>query len=230
VSVAVPPLPATAAGFWRRYAAWSLDWALLTLLLAPLLAPLFARAWRQLLALDQLLQDWVRACMVVANGMPSPLAMSAQVLRDPVLAAAVERGSAALSATLGWIALGLFGLSALYFAGFEASRWQATPGKRALRLRVRASDGGEAGLARALGRHLAGAISWLLLNLGHAFVAWRRDRRALHDLLAGTQVLANGPMPAGGRLWLLAQGALLIGSFVAALGWFAWQLWLIASA
>jgi uncharacterized RDD family membrane protein YckC len=218
------------AGFWRRYAAWSLDWSLLALVLAPLLAPLLARAWQQMRDLNQMLQDWVYQRMVDAQGMPSPVAMSTQLLSDPTLAAAVEKGSAALSATLTLVALALFGLSALYFVGFEASAWQATPGKRLLRLRVRAADGGVAGFGRALLRHLAGVISWLLLNLGHALVAFRRDHRALHDLVAGTQVLGEGPMPRWARAWLAFQLLLFLAGFAGAVLWFAWQLSRIAAA
>jgi len=218
------------AGFWRRYAAWSLDWLLLGVVLAAPLAPLLARAWAQLLALNQILQDWVYARVVDAQGVPSPLAMSHELLADPVLAASIGQGSAALVATLTAMALLLFGVSTLYFAGFEASAWQATPGKRLARLQVRAADGGPAGLARALLRHLAGAISWLLLNLGHAIAGWRRDRRALHDLIAGTQVLAQGPTPRWVRAWLIVQGGLFTGVLVGTVAWFCWQLARIASA
>jgi len=218
-------------GFWRRYAAWSLDWLLLGALLLPFLLPLLARAWQQAAALVQALQDFVYERVAGAGGvLPSPVAMSQQLLADPALAATVERGSAAIGSTITLLALLLFGVSAIYFVGFEASPWQATPGKRAARLRVRAADGGEAGFARALLRHFAGAISWLLLNLGHAIAGWRRDRRALHDLVAGTQVLADGPMPRWARLWLLAQAALLAAAFLGTIGWFALQLWRIASA
>jgi uncharacterized RDD family membrane protein YckC len=217
-------------GFWRRYAAWSLDWLLLGALLLPFLLPLLASAWQQAEALVQVLQDFVYERVVGAGGVPSPVAMSQQLLADPALAATVESGSAAIASSLTVLALFLLGVSAIYFVGFEASPWQATPGKRAARLRVRATDGGEAGFARALLRHFAGAISWLLLNLGHAIAGWRRDRRALHDLIAGTQVLAQGAMPRWARWWLIAQAALLAAAFLGTIGWFAWQLWRIASA
>jgi uncharacterized RDD family membrane protein YckC len=218
------------AGFWRRYAAWSLDWLLLGTLLAPLALPLLLRAWGQLLAMNQMLQDWVYARVVAAQGVPSPVAMSQELLSDPALAAAVAGADAALSSTLGWLALLLFGASALYFVAFEASAWQATPGKRLAGLRVRAAQGGVAGFWRALARHLAGAISWLLLNLGHAIAGWRRDRRALHDLLAGTQVEAQGPMPHWARAWLLGQATLFLVTLLATVAWFGWQLWRITSA
>jgi len=221
---AVSAPPATPAGFWHRYAAWSLDWTLLGLVLGLLLAPLASRAWTQAMDLNQVVQDWVYARMVDADGMPSPLGMGADVLADPALQAAAEKASSALAGTLSLIVLLLFSVSALYFVIAEAGPWQGTPGKHLLGLRVRRDNGEDIGFARALVRHLAGAISWLLLNLGHALVGWRRDKRALHDLIAGTRVDALTPMPRWGRAWLVLQVALLAAVFFGALGWLAWTL------
>ena len=218
------------AGFWRRYAAWSLDWALLGALLAVLVVPMLARAWGQLLALNQLLQDWLFERMVESTtGFPSPGALAFQVLADPALADAARAGSAQLLGSLLRVALLASLSSTLYFVLSEGGPWQGTPGKRALGLRVRAADGGVAGFGRAWLRHLAGAISWGLLNLGHAIAAWRRDRRALHDLIAGTQVLAEGPMPRWARAWLGLQLAVVLGALLAALSWFAWQVYQLAT-
>jgi uncharacterized RDD family membrane protein YckC len=218
------------AGFWRRYAAWSLDWTLLGALLALVALPLLARARSQFLVLDQQLQDWMYERLMAAGATAtSPLAMAQELLADPALAATMTAGMGQVLATLAQVALIAFGASALYFVASEASAWQATPGKRLLRLRVRAADGGEAGFGRALVRHLAGAISWMLLNLGHAIAGWRRDRRALHDLIAGTQVIADGPMPGWARAWLGLQLALLVGLLFGLLAWFGWQLYQLAT-
>ena len=78
--------------------------------------------------------------------------------------------------------------------------------------------GGRIGLVRAAQRHLAGALSWLTLNVGHLLAAIPPRRRSLHDRIAGTQVVqaANaGPLPAWARAWL----ALLALAAVAALAW-----------
>ena len=62
-----------------------------------------------------------------------------------------------------------------------------TPGKRALKLRVVRSDGSRVGFSRAFLRELAKFGPMLLVN---AFVmAFRSDRRGLHDLLADTVVV-----------------------------------------
>ncbi len=216
---------AAPAGFWRRYAAWSLDWALLSPLLAFALAPMLARAWLQAAALNQLLQDWVAARVIAADGaFPSPVAMAFELLADPVLGGAAREASARLGASLWQLLAIVLGAGALYFIAGEASAWQGTPGKRLLGLRVHRLDGSRPGLLRVAARHVAGALSWLMLNLGHAIVAWREDHRALHDLLAGTQVLAHAPMPRWARAWLGLQGGALAALLLGTLGWFGWQL------
>lgn len=199
------------AGFWRRYLAWSLDILVLSPLLVLLVAPAVresATAANRLLAA---LQSWMMDRVFSADGaIADPLALARQLMADPRQRALVSEqinfmGSAILQACLL-----LAGAAALYFISFEGSRWQATPGKRLLGIVVQSEHGGRLGLARTVLRFFAGALSWLSLNLGHALAGWRRDGRALHDLLAGARVSAAGPMPAWARMLLWAQVALLL--------------------
>ncbi len=67
-------------------------------------------------------------------------------------------------------------------------RFGQTMGKMLLRVRVVTADGGPLDLATAAGRAVGWALSLLLLGAGHALAALRGDKRALHDLLAGTRV------------------------------------------
>ncbi len=199
------------AGFWRRYLAWSLD----ALLLSPVLVVLAAPAVREFFAaanrLIAALQSWMMDRVFSADGVViDPLALARQLMADPQQRALVSEeinrmGSAVLQACL-LIAC----IAALYFIGFEASRWQATPGKRLLGVQVQSEHGSRLGLARTAMRFFAGSLSWLSLNLGHALAGWRKDGRALHDLLAGARVSALGPMPAWARALLWAQLALLL--------------------
>ena len=66
----------------------------------------------------------------------------------------------------------------------------ATPGKMLLRLRVaRADTGTNISYWRAFGREILGkGLGALLLGIGLLMVAFRRDKRGLHDLLFNTQV------------------------------------------
>lgn len=63
-----------------------------------------------------------------------------------------------------------------------------TMGKMILRIRVVAADGHELTLGRAAGRALAWGLSLLAVGAGHVLAGLRQDRRAVHDLLAGTRV------------------------------------------
>jgi uncharacterized RDD family membrane protein YckC len=64
-----------------------------------------------------------------------------------------------------------------------------TLGKMLVGARVVGTSGEPIGYLRALGREAAAVLSALLLFLGYAMAAVRRDKRALHDLLAGSRVV-----------------------------------------
>jgi uncharacterized RDD family membrane protein YckC len=74
-------------------------------------------------------------------------------------------------------------------AYFSVLTWRfgQTLGKAAVRLRVVTVTGEPVSLARALGRALASGVS-LIFGIGYVVAALRRDKRALHDLLASTRV------------------------------------------
>lgn len=191
--------PASAApvpgGFWRRALAWSLDWLLLGAVLAWIFVPMLANAWWALTGMHSMLQDWLLERLLASSSLPSPMALARAALDDSALRDGVEAAIGQVLLGLGKSALGSVIAAALYFACFEASAWQATPGKRVFGLRVTGLDGGRIGLGQSLARFVAGSVSWLTLNLGHALAGWRADGRALHDLLAATRV-DRRPSPA----------------------------------
>lgn len=86
----------------------------------------------------------------------------------------------------------IFGANLWYVVGGWA-RTGRTPGKALMRLSVVAVDGRRGGpgvgLKTAFVRFLAWNLSGALLGIGFLLVAFRKDRRALHDLLAGTRVV-----------------------------------------
>jgi uncharacterized RDD family membrane protein YckC len=78
-------------------------------------------------------------------------------------------------------------------------RWGQTLGKMAVDIRVVTSrptptspgwlmEGGPLTLGCAALRQLASALSSAILGVGYLMAGLRRDRRALHDLIAGTRV------------------------------------------
>ena len=212
----------TGAGFWRRYAAWSLDAALLavpsTLLCWPLLRP----------AADALARDYPAVLELAGHGLGQALgdgtplaAVAGQWLADPALRAGTDALTQSLW-TLLWPPLLVFAvLGAIYHAWFEASPRQATPGQHALGLRVVDTAGARIDRGRAVLRHAAGALSWLTLNIGHALVLLRPDRRALHDLVAGTAVVQDADprakLPPLAQAWL---GLQLLALWWAVVVWF----------
>jgi uncharacterized RDD family membrane protein YckC len=76
----------------------------------------------------------------------------------------------------------------LYYPVLESSRWQATLGKRFYGLSVVTPWGTRISFVRALVRHLAKYLSGALFGIGYLMIAWRSDKRGLHDLIAGTHV------------------------------------------
>jgi uncharacterized RDD family membrane protein YckC len=79
-------------------------------------------------------------------------------------------------------------LGCVYYTLFEASGWQATPGKRIFRLYVTDLHAQRLTLGRALLRNLARQISGFLF-IGYIIAGFTEKKQALHDLLAGSLVL-----------------------------------------
>lgn len=80
-------------------------------------------------------------------------------------------------------------ISACYYAGMESSSMQATLGKLAVGIKVVDADGARLSRGRALARWAASIASWLTLAVGFLMAAFTERKRALHDLLARTQVV-----------------------------------------
>ena len=68
-------------------------------------------------------------------------------------------------------------------------RFGATVGKMAIGAKITKPDGSPIGYNRALLRWLAARLSDFFFFAGYLFIALRPDKRALHDLLAGTKVV-----------------------------------------
>lgn len=211
------------AGFWRRAAAWSLDAALVALpvlaLCANRLQPAAATvagAWSVLA--DAVARRMATAIMATdAFATPDPGALPGLVrgaMRDPVLLAAAADLQAALLALAGPPLAAFVALFFTWCVAFERSSLRATPGKRLLGLRVAASGGGDPDTGAVVLRFVAGALSWLSLNIGHVLAAVPPDHAALHDRISRTRVVlaADAPerMPRWAAAWLGLQGVALL--------------------
>ena len=198
----------TPAGFAQRYAAWSLDAAfiatLATALAWPLLAPamdVFSATGARLVGITA---DALFAGMMAGDPLPR---VATVLLRDPSLLAAAEAMRLA-TWRLAWPFLAAYALLSLpwHVAGV-ASRWQGSPGKCAFGLRVTGPDGSRSTAKRAIVRHLAAALSWLTLNIGH-LMALGPAHAALHDRIAGTRVCRREGAPghpAAVTAWIAVQ-------------------------
>ena len=221
--VSTPAEALPRAGFWARCAAWSLDAACLLPLIALLGASRMAHAFAEAGAALHVLAGAIPRLLGDALGgmQVAPIEMARQLLTDPTLVAASERLQGAIGAIL-FTPLLLYVVLALPWSVlFEASSWQATPGKRALGLVVADTQGRRLKAGHALLRFLAASLSWLSLNIGHALAALP-PQLALHDRISDTRVLrraASDRLPAWAKLWLSAQ---LLAAVVAVAWLFLW--------
>lgn len=86
------------------------------------------------------------------------------------------------------VAIGYAGWLFLYYA-YSWSANGKTFGMAVLGVRVVSEDGGVAGPRRGIVRTLAFPLSFLIFGLGFAGILVGRERRALHDVIAGTVVV-----------------------------------------
>lgn len=81
-----------------------------------------------------------------------------------------------------------FWMQLVYFVLFNGAIG-ATVGKMLLRARVTNLDGSPIGFLKAFVRWLVWYLCMIPLYLGFLVVPFRRDKRGLHDLVAGTKVI-----------------------------------------
>jgi len=77
----------------------------------------------------------------------------------------------------------------IYYAAFEASSWQATPGKKLLRLYVTDLSGRRVTFSRATFHNMGRMIAEMTFWVGYIPAAFTEKKQALHDMIAGCLVL-----------------------------------------
>lgn len=81
----------------------------------------------------------------------------------------------------------------LYEALMHSSNLQATLGKIVIGTIVVDRNGKRISFAKATGRHFAEYLSSLLFGIGYMMAGWKKEKTALHDILAETYVVYKKP-------------------------------------
>ena len=151
------------AGFWKRAFAFCIDGFILSVPLTLL------------------------SCLAIGTQVVSLIKMAAlqQEPSPDMMLPVVGKWMAAMF--LVWVASIL--LVWLYFALFESSKKQATPGKMALGIKVVGAQGERISFARATGRTFGKFISNMILYFGNYMAGFTQKRQALHDFMAATYVV-----------------------------------------
>jgi uncharacterized RDD family membrane protein YckC len=103
-------------------------------------------------------------------------------LGDPAALAQVMLGLGAAVAAVSLV------IPMLYEVIFVGLRGQ-TPGKMLLNLKVIRMDAGEVDYVKAFIRWIGKLASGFILGIGYLMAAFTANKRALHDLIAGTRVI-----------------------------------------
>jgi uncharacterized RDD family membrane protein YckC len=133
---------------------------------------------------------WLRAAAYIADSLLLGIAIGFAVLFPLMKRGALPADNPWIFFTAGptrqMIAIQLLVtlVSWLYFASFESSKWQATPGKRIFGLRVTDLQNRRVSMARASGRYFGKLLSTTLFFVGFLLAGFTPRKQALHDLLA----------------------------------------------
>lgn len=79
----------------------------------------------------------------------------------------------------------------LWFTVSESSKWQATPGKKMLGLKVTDEHGERIGFGRANARYWSKILSGVILFIGFLMIGFTRNKQGLHDQIADTFVVRD---------------------------------------
>jgi uncharacterized RDD family membrane protein YckC len=84
---------------------------------------------------------------------------------------------------------------AIWFSVYFIRRFEATPGKRMLGLRVVRADGSPVGAGKIILRYFGEQLSWILFLSGYVMAAFDDEKRTLHDFLCDTRVVKGDRIP-----------------------------------
>ena len=148
--------------------------------------PVFASFGQRLLAW---LLDWV-----ILGGVRLALATVLGLVANAIVATGMETEAVQVGGGLVVFA-SMYLCGWAYYAFFEASSAQATPGKRVVGIRVEDVEGGRATLVQTSVRFFCRLFSVLSFGFGFLMVAFTRRRQALHDIAANCILTVRPPAP-----------------------------------
>lgn len=161
------------AGFWIRFVAIFIDGIIFSILLLGL----------SMVVMALMGQSFMEFMMVTGSG----------PIGDTQVQTMAARMSTDISTTILTLN-GLYLLLAILYFVVPTGRSGQTLGKRVCGIRVIRSKGelGSIGFGRALLREIIGKwLSTLFFCIGYLMAAFHRQKRALHDLVAGTYVIKS---------------------------------------
>ena len=120
---------------------------------------------------------WIRTLAYVIDAIALGLVTMPLVAFLTKLGVGDEQGNL-LSIVISW----------MYFAVFESSDWQGTPGKKVLGLVVTDEQGQKISVIRATKRYAAKMLAAFLLGAGLIMIAFTARKQGLHDKLFHTLV------------------------------------------
>jgi len=85
--------------------------------------------------------------------------------------------------------IAFFGIYVLYHCIFELSSWQASPGKKWIRLKVKKEHKEQNIILGSLIRNSSKLFSLVIFFVGFAMINLNKKKQGLHDYIAGTVVL-----------------------------------------
>ncbi|ETI68093.1 RDD family protein [Neobacillus vireti] len=153
------------AGFWIRFAAYLLDSIIISIPLTIIMIVIMVFGFGTM------------------DVFADPAALENEVITD-------QQAISLLFLSLLMILIGLIGSTA-YYAGMHASKWQATVGKKLLKLKVTDLQGNRISFWRAFGRLLAMSFLSGIFYIGYIMAAFTEKKQSLHDLIAGTVVVED---------------------------------------
>jgi uncharacterized RDD family membrane protein YckC len=153
------------AGFWRRFVAWFLDMVLLLIILAPIRYIFMPASIRKVFSAEYMQHKHT-------EDMP-PIPSIGDLI------------------TLSVLIVLMYLITYLYYALWESSQQQGTPGKLALGIKVTDVHGQRLSFWRASARFINRYITNATLLVGYMMAGWTSHKQALHDKLGNCLVIKS---------------------------------------